>query len=112
MISSAPEILLSDSYILLVMLESMFPDIFPWFSISRFVSICDFFIVSTFIFRSWIFFFNFFICLVVFSYNSLRDFCFSSLRASTCLLVFSFISIMELFISFLKSSIITMKNDF
>jgi hypothetical protein len=53
-----------------------------------------------------------FTCLIVFSFNSLRDFCVSSLRASTCLSVFSCISLRELFILFLKSSIIIMRSDF
>ena len=50
--------------------------------------------------------------MVVFSYNSLRDFCVSSLRASTCLLVFSCIYLRDLFMSFLKSSISIMACDF
>jgi hypothetical protein len=44
-----------------------------------FFSLCDFFIVSISIFRSWMILFNFFSSLVVFSFNSLRDFCVSSL---------------------------------
>jgi hypothetical protein len=35
-----------------------------------------------------------FTCLNVFSCNSLRDFCVSSLRSSTCLPVFSFMSVL------------------
>ena len=46
MVSSEPEILFSVSFILLVMLVSMTPDLLPRFSISRVVSLCDFFIVS------------------------------------------------------------------
>jgi hypothetical protein len=56
--------------------------------------------------------FNSFTCLDVFSYNSLRDFCVSSLRASTYLAVFSHISLSELFIYFLKSSPSIMRYDF
>jgi hypothetical protein len=52
-----------------------------------------------------------FACLIVFSCNSLRDFCVSSLRASSYLHVFSCISLRELSI-FLKSSIIIMRSDF
>jgi hypothetical protein len=47
--SSAPEILSSISCILLVKLASMVPGFFPRISISRVVSLCDFFIVSTWI---------------------------------------------------------------
>jgi len=48
----------------------------------------------------------------MFSCSSFRDFCVSSLRASTYLLVFSCISLREFFMSFLKSSIIMIKCDF
>ena len=65
MVSSASEILSSISYILLLMLAYMTPDFFPRFSMSSVVSLCDFFIVSTSIFRSWIVWFNFFTCFVV-----------------------------------------------
>jgi hypothetical protein len=102
--SSAPEILFSISYILLVMLASMATDFFPRISISRVVSLCDVFIVSTSIFRSWIVLFNSFTCLVVFSCNSLRDFCVSSLRASTCLPVFSCNSLRDFCVSSLRTS--------
>jgi hypothetical protein len=93
------------------MLVSMTPDLFSGFSISRVVSLYDFFIVSISIFRTWMVLFNSITCLVVFSNNSLRDFYVSSLRVSTCLLVFFCISLRELFMSFLKSSIIIMRCD-
>jgi hypothetical protein len=70
------------------------------------------FIVFIFIFRSWMVFFSSFACLVVFSYNYLREFCVFSLMSSTCLPMFSYISLRELFMSFLKSSIIIMICDF
>jgi hypothetical protein len=48
----------------------------------------------------------------VFFCNFLKDFCVSSLRASSYLPVFSCIFLRELFITFLKPSIIIMRNDF
>jgi hypothetical protein len=101
--SSVSEILSSIFCILLVMLASMAPNFFPRFSITRVVSLCDFFIVSTSIFRSWKVLFISFTCLVVFYCTSLRHFCVSSLRASTCLAMFSCISLREIFMSFLNS---------
>jgi hypothetical protein len=53
-----------------------------------------------------------FTCLVVFSFNSFRNFCVYSLGSSTCLPVFSCISLRELFMSFLNSSIIIMRCNF
>jgi hypothetical protein len=52
-----------------------------------------------------------FACSIVFSCNSLRDFCVSSLRASSCLPVFSCICLRELFMS-LKFSIAIMRTNF
>ena len=62
MVSSVPEILYSISCILLEMLACMS----PWFSFSRFISLCEFlFCIS--IFRSRWYLFNSFTCLIVFS---------------------------------------------
>jgi hypothetical protein len=46
--------------------------------------------------------FNYFIYLVVFAFNSLGNFCVSSLRASNCLPVFSCISYKGVINVFLK----------
>jgi hypothetical protein len=104
-VSSRPENLSSIFCILLVILTSVKSDLFPMFSISKFPSICVFFIVSTSTFRIWTALFNSFTFLIVFSYISLRDLFVPSFRASTCLPVFSCISFRELFTSSLKDSI-------
>ena len=90
---SAPEILSSISCILLLMLTFMVLDFFPRVSIYSVASLWVFFFVSTSLFRSRMFLFIFITCLVMFSCNSLRDFCVSSLRSSTCLAGFSCISL-------------------
>jgi hypothetical protein len=51
-VSSTLEIFSSISYILLLMLVSVIPDLFPRFSVSRVVCLCDLFIVAISIFRS------------------------------------------------------------
>jgi hypothetical protein len=91
-VSSAHEILSSISYILLMILTFVIPDLFPIFSISKVASICVFFIVSTSTFRSWTALFNSFSSFIVLSYISLRGLFISSLMASICLPVFSCIS--------------------
>jgi hypothetical protein len=110
--SSAPEILSSISCILLVMFASMALDFYPKISISRAASLWVFFIVSTSPFRSWMVLFNSITCLIVFSYNSLRDLCVSPLRSSTYVAVFSCISLRVLLMSFLKSSTSIIRYDF
>jgi hypothetical protein len=96
MLSSVPEILSCISFILLMMLAYVILDLF---SFSSLVFPCDFFIVSKSIFRSWIVLFNSFTCLVVFSCNSLRDFCVHSLMAFNYLPLFSCISWRQLLMS-------------
>ena len=66
------------------------------------------FLVSFYILDAFV---HSFTCWIVFSSNSLRDFCVFSLRASTYLPVFSCMVLRELFISFLESSVI-MRSDF
>jgi ABC-type multidrug transport system permease subunit len=86
---SAPEILSSIFCILLVILASVIPNLFPSFSISWTVSLCDLFIVSIPIFRSLTVLFNYCIYLVVFSCNSSKDFCifFKGFYLFTCVLL-------------------------
>jgi hypothetical protein len=71
----------------------MTPDLFPRFSNSRVVTLCDFFIVSISIFRFWIVLFISFTSLIVFSCNSLRDFLcflFKGVYLFTCVLLYFF----------------------
>jgi hypothetical protein len=102
MVYSTPEILFYLLYSV-VMLVSVVPVLFSRFS--RVASICNFFIVSIFIFMSWATFYNSFTCLTNFYFLdfliSLTDFCVSSLRASTCLPVFSCISLLLWFVCLL-----------
>jgi hypothetical protein len=72
--------------ILLMVLASMTPDLFPGFSLSP---LCDVFNDSISNFRSWMVLFISFTCLIVFSCNSLRDFCVSSLTTSIHVLSYS-----------------------
>jgi hypothetical protein len=109
MVSYTPEILFFYLLYSVEVAASVTPDLFPRFSISKFASIHGFFIVTLSSFRSWMFLFNLFSCLIVFSYMSLRDSFVFSLRASTCLPVFSCISFRELFMFSLKASIIFMR---
>lgn len=85
-----------------MLLASEAPDFFLRFSISMVTSICHYFVVSIYIFRSWTILFNSFSCLKVFSCISLKDFLFvclfvSILRASTHLPVFPCISFKKLY---------------
>jgi hypothetical protein len=111
MVFSAPEILSSISYILLVMLVSMTLYLFPGF-LSPWLPPFVILNASISIFRSWMVLFNYFTCSVVFPVILQRIFGFSSLSASTYLPVFFCISLKVLLISFLKSSLIIMKCDF
>jgi hypothetical protein len=101
MVSFIPEILYAISCILLMVLSSVAPVIFPTFSISRVASICDFFLL--FLFPLWVLdcFVQFF-HLFVFFCISLRDIFVFSLRVSTRLTVLSCIYLTELIIYSLK----------
>ena len=83
------------SLVLLLMLVSLVSYFFPSVSIYRVVSLWGFFTISTSILRSWMDLFNSVTSLVVFSCNSLWDFCLSSLRSSTCVAVISYNSLRD-----------------
>ena len=83
------------SLVLLLMLVSPVSYFFPRVSIYRVVSLWVFFTISTSILRSWMDLFNSVTSLVVFSCNSLWDFCLSSLRSSTCVAVISYNSLRD-----------------
>jgi hypothetical protein len=111
MVFYAPEILSSISCIRLVMLTSMTPGFFPRLSILCCLPLCFLYFFLFPFLDPGLFFSE--PSLVWFSYNSLRDFCVSSLRSSAHLPVFLCISLRELFMSFLNSSIMMiMRCDF
>ena len=68
------------SCILLAMLISLAPVLFPRFSISRIPSVCVFFIASISIFSSWRVLFISFTCLIVFPCISLKDLLITNLK--------------------------------
>jgi hypothetical protein len=78
--SSAPEIFSSISCSLLLILASVTLELFSIFYISRFVSLYDFSLFLFLFLDSERFLFNSFISFILFSCNSLRHFCFFSLR--------------------------------
>ena len=92
------------SLVLLLMLVSPVSYFFPRVSIYRVVSLWVFFTISTSILRSWMDLFNSVTSLVVFSCNSLWDFCLSSLRSSTCVAVISYNSLRDYCASYLRAS--------
>ena len=83
------------SLVLLLMLVSLVSYFFPSVSIYRVVSLWGFFTISTSILRSWMDLFNSVTSLVVFSWNSLWDFCLSSLRSSTSVAVICYNSLRD-----------------
>ena len=80
MVSSAPEILSSISCILLLILASMVLVLFPRVSISRIVSHCDFFTVTTaifFILDDFVHFLHLFGCVFLKFFKEFMSFLFS-----------------------------------
>ena len=89
MVSSTPECHSYISFIPLMMPDSVAPVHFPRFSISRFASIFDAFVVYISILRSWAIFFPIsflFDCVFLYFFKGLI--CLFLFRTSTCLSVF------------------------
>ena len=102
MVSSAPAILFSISCSVVDACHLWLLNGFHGFVFQQ-LSLFDLFF-STSTFRSWMFFFRSSTCLFLFSCNSLRDYCVSSLRASTGWPMFSCISLRDYCVSSLRVS--------